>query len=765
MKKKSFPLFATQALRAMWLGTGVGLFLPIASMAAELVIHELPCSLESLIRLQIENATIWFADTVPLVLGIVGYLIGRRGDHLTQMANDLENVVQERTAKLVETNRSLEVQVAERKQAEAEVHRQKQYFETLVKNSPVAIVVSDLIQRITSCNPAFEHLFGYTEEEIVDQYLDDLVVPQESQNQARQYTHQVGLGKAIRGVGKRCRKDHSLVDVEIFGAPVVVNGEQVGILFLYHDLTDLIRAQHQAEAAARAKAEFMANMSHEIRTPLNAVVGMTSLLLSTSLNAEQQDYAETIRNSSDALLDIINDILDFSKIEAGRMSLEKQPFYLSDCIESALDLLAAHAAEKGLDLAYTVQENTPTKFAGDVTRLRQILVNLLSNAVKFTEEGEIVVSATSRSIAANQCELHFAVHDTGIGIPPERMDRLFQAFSQADASTTRRYGGTGLGLTISKRLVEMMGGQIRAESQAGVGSTFHFTILAETSPTTARITPQGAQPDLSGKRLLIVDDNATNRRILTRQTESWGMLPKALPSGPQALELLHAGESFDLAILDMHMPEMDGLALAQEIQKKHSPDSLPLIMLTSLGPQPDDLQGVKFAAYLVKPIKPAQLHAAIQSVLEKRAAPKKKTAKLARLDEQMGQRHPLRILVTEDNPVNQKVAVSLLGRLGYLADIASNGIEALQALARQEYDVVLMDVQMPEMDGVTATARIRADFPRQRQPRLIAMTADALEGDRERCLAEGMDDYISKPVRVEELVQVLEKCRPIGSTK
>jgi len=651
--------------------------------------------------------------------------------------------------------------ITNRKQIEFETLEQKKYFETLLQINPIAIVTLNLDHQITACNPAFEQLFGYTEDEIVGKKIDDIIAPEESREQAFLYTQKVEFGQMVHALGKRQAKDGRLIDVEIFGAPVVVNGEQVGIVGLYHDLTDLIRAQREAEAAAKAKSEFLANMSHEIRTPLNAIVGMTSLLLNTPLNAEQQDYAETIRNSSDALLYIINDILDFSKIEAGKMQLEQHPFYLSDCIETALDLVAASANQKGLDLAYTIQEGVPSKLTGDVTRLRQVLVNLLSNAVKFTEKGEIVVSVSARQVQDNTFELLFSVRDTGIGIPPDRLDRLFQAFSQVDASTTRKYGGTGLGLTISKRLVEMMGGKIWVESQVGVGSTFHFTILATTAVATARLAGLGQPPSLNGKRLLIVDDNATNRLILERYTKKWGMLPVQAESGPAALKLLENSEPFDLVILDMHMPDMDGITLASIIQEKYPPTVLPLIMLTSLGSRQEDAEKVSLAAYLTKPIKPAQLQSVLESIIQKQTQAVKKTATLLKLDESLGREHPLRILLVEDNPVNQKVAINLLKRLGYLADVSSNGLEALEALERQEYDVIFMDIQMPEMDGVTATAHIRQRYS-HRTPRIIAMTADALEGDRERYLEAGMDDYISKPVRVEELIQALQKCQPLS---
>ena len=674
--------------------------------------------------------------------------------------------------------------ITARKELEAALDRQRSYYASLVEISPVAVVLLTPDATVRSWNPAAERLFAYTAEEAIGRHIDDLVANDDAiRDEARQLTKLVA-GSAVHRITKRTRKDGSLVDVEVHVSPIHADSGLAGSYAIYHDITALQRAREEADAANAAKSAFLAAMSHEIRTPMNAVIGMTDLLLDTPLDPEQQDYAETIRTSGESLLTIINDILDFSKIEAGRMDLEHLPFDVGRAVEAALDVVAPLAAGKGIELAYDPQAAMPRAIVGDETRLRQVLLNLLNNAVKFTEKGEVELSVGGREldVAGGTWELTFTVRDTGIGIPPDRMSRLFQSFSQADVSTSRRYGGTGLGLAISRRLAELMGGSVTATSSglAGEGSTFTLRLVAAIAETLPAMPERPAgSPVLTGRRLLVVDDNATNRRIVRVLARGWGMIVRDTGSPAEALGWLVNGDPFDLALLDRQMPEMDGLELARRIRGTASNGRLPIVIFSSLGGRESAARGAlarhEIDAYLTKPLKPSQLFDTLIGVLPAptpadaadgdgsdardrapRVIPAAESDGAAPLP-------AMRILLAEDNAVNRKLAIKLLEGLGQTADTAENGREAVEAVEKRRYDVVLMDVQMPEMDGLEASRRICARWPREQRPRLIALTANALEGDREACLEAGMDDYLSKPIRRPALAEALARAVPAAS--
>ncbi len=661
------------------------------------------------------------------------------------------------------------VDVTERKMAEqalrdskAELSRQKAYAEELLQLSPVAIVTLDPEEHVVSWNPAAERLYGYTKEEAVGTHLDDLLFPTE---ELRQESRAVGRLADEQGlahvISQRARKDGKLVDVEILMVPLVLDGERTGYLVLYHDVTELLRAREDAEAASQAKSAFLATMSHEIRTPLNAVIGMGGLLLDTELTEEQRDFAEVIRTSGEALMRIIDDILDFSKIEAGKLDLEEGVVEIRACVEGALDLVSLAASEKDIELGCLVDDDVPAAIVGDATRLQQALVNLLANAVKFTAAGEVILAVAAENAGGRLWGVRFSVRDTGIGIPDEQMHRLFESFSQVDASTTRRYGGTGLGLAISKRLTDLMGGTLSVESEEGSGSTFHLEIVAREAAAPALKASDEAP--LAGKRLLVVDDNATNREIVRRLAESWDMLVEVVEHPTEALARIRRGDPFDIAVLDMSMPEMDGLELAREIRSSEELGGLPLLLLTSIGHLAEARGASAFSGQLAKPVKSSQLYDALVRVLATGPAP---APPPARHEETSIPGVPgLRLLVAEDNAVNSRLALALLEKLGYSADVVENGREALDALDGQRYDVVLMDVQMPELDGLEATRRIRERFGSGDGPRIIAMTANAMEGDRDECLAAGMDDYLAKPIRPEELSRALTRWLPASAAE
>jgi PAS domain S-box-containing protein len=539
------------------------------------------------------------------------------------------------------------------------------------------------------------------------------------------------------------------------GRPVRVEGAAADVTEQITAAQEIAEARDMALEASRQKSAFLATMSHEIRTPMNAVIGMTGLLLDTVLDDDQREFVETVRTSGDSLLCIINDILDFSKIEAGGLELEQQPFDLRSCVEDSLELVAATSNSKGLELAGDVDANCPSRVVGDVTRLRQVLVNLLGNAVKFTAQGEVVLSVEPVGNSSGELALRFAVADTGIGIPPDRVASLFDSFSQVDASTTRLYGGTGLGLAISNRLVEAMGGTLGVNSKPSVGSTFHFSVSL---PSAAPVTEVAGLPratTLDGRSVLVVDDNPTNRRILRLQLEGWGTSVIEAESGNAAIALVESGAQFDVAVVDMKMPGMTGQELAVWLRSSPTARHVPILLLSSRMDrpafQPDDL----FSSVLTKPVRSARLRHSLRNALLPDGRPSTVSAVF---EASAGSKHgALRVLLAEDNAVNQRLGRLMLEKLGCHVDVVGNGQEAVGAVLHIPYDVVLMDVEMPEMDGLEATRAIRRQLAADRQPQIVAMTARALVEDRHACTEAGMDDYLAKPVRLQELDAALTR--------
>ena len=669
--------------------------------------------------------------------------------------------------------------ITDRIKAEKRLRESEEQYRVLVETvqEGIAFVGADEGGTINYCNEAYAKILGFTAEELIGRSFFEFVDEGQGEVARRQRVLR------LQGVGSTYEITVTAADgakkvLSATGTPITnPDGSYGGAVQSIVDVTerkryeeDLQRARAAAEEASRAKSEFLANMSHEVRTPMNGVIGMTELLLGTPLDREQRDYAQTIKVSGENLLVIINDILDFSKIEAGQMQTEITDLDPRGVVEDVAALVAEQAHQKGLELASLVDPEVPAKLRGDPVRIRQVLTNLVGNAVKFTDSGEVVVRASLVGEDDISTTVRFEVRDTGVGIPPEKQRGIFESFSQADSSTTRRYGGTGLGLTISRLLVGLMGGRIWVESEPGVGSSFFFELPLQKEREGAALSQKTARSDLRGLRVLLVDDNPTNRRILSRQTASWGMSNKSAEDGPGALDELRAaargGEPYDLAVLDMQMPEMDGLQLARKIKSDPKISGTRLVLLTSMGRQRDDGREALAAgieAYLTKPVRQSELYDALANVLgdhtEDHGGEADLITRHSILEKRSGSGVP--VLVAEDNPVNQKVARRMLEVLGYSADVVENGAKAVEAVLGREYGAVLMDVQMPEMDGYEATGAIRRlEAVAGRRTPIIAMTANALAGDREQALEAGMDDYLSKPVQRDRLSEVLRHWIP-----
>jgi two-component system sensor histidine kinase/response regulator len=664
--------------------------------------------------------------------------------------------------------------ITEQKRAGEALRTSEMKYRTLYDSSRDAIMLATPEEGFFSGNPAAVELFGCrSEEEFTACTPADLSPEHQPDGVLSTVKAQQMMAIAMEEGSHLFEWTHKRVDGSEFYATVLltrmeIEGKRV-LQATVRDVTDekraaeaLRAAKEAAETANRAKSAFLANMSHEIRTPMNVIIGMTELVLETALSAEQREYLLALQESSEALLSLINDILDFSKIEAGKLDLDVTAFDLHESLGDTTRWLGIRAHGKGLELACRIRPEVPMSVVGDQARLRQVVVNLLGNAIKFTDQGEVVLEVRRQSASDGQVVLHFAVTDTGIGISKDKLEAIFDAFEQADNTTTRRFGGTGLGLAISSKLVEMMGGRIWAESEVGQGSTFHFTAqfnLAEEEA--ADRSP--LQPEvIGGTRVLVVDDNATNRLILQEMLANWGMVPSTAAGAREALRLLReadeSGQPFPLVISDVHMPEMDGFGLVDAIKQDPVIASTVIMMLTS-GDRPGDIahcERMGIAAYLLKPVKQSELFDAVMIALGVTVAEDEVVPVAA--GEQPPRTRPLRVLLAEDSLVNQKLAVGLLKRRGHSVVVASNGKEALAALELEKFDLVIMDVQMPEMDGLEATAAIRAKEKRTgAHLPIIAMTAHAMKGDRERCLDAGMDKYVSKPIRAKQLFDVIEE--------
>ncbi|OLD58400.1 MAG: hypothetical protein AUF60_09930 [Gemmatimonadetes bacterium 13_1_20CM_69_28] len=646
-----------------------------------------------------------------------------------------------------------------------ELARQHAYLDALIASTPVAIAVLDNQRTVRSVNPAFVTLFGYSATEVTGASIDGLIVPESLRSESGDLEARARAGEIVRVEVERRRKDGRHIQVRLSAAAVKAAAEG-GLVALYEDISDrkaaeqaMRAARDLAERVARARSAFLANMSHEIRTPMNAVLGFVELVLDTDLQVEQRRALELVRSSSEALLTILNDILDYSKIEAEHLELESIPFDLPKVVHATATLLAVRAREKHLELTVDVPPDVPHMVRGDPTRVRQVLMNLIGNAIKFTEQGEVDVSAAVVAYHDGRTSVRFRVRDTGIGISQEQLATIFDEFTQADVSMTRRYGGTGLGLAISRKLVALMGGRLSVTSEVGRGSEFSFTLRVPVETPTAAPTPSRAV-SLGGRRVLVVDDNETNRRILRDMLGAEGVAVHEAARADAGMAALRraaaAGTPFDLAILDAQMPDQDGFELAALVRADRKLATSKLLILTSAGQRGDGerCREMGIQAYLTKPIARADLIEAVRTVLAE-APPAGAAPALITRHSIAESRHTLRVLLAEDNVVNQQVATAMLVKRGHQVDVVGNGREAVDAVGARDYDLVLMDIQMPEMDGFAATAAIRA-LPRGRTIPIIALTAHALSGERERCLERGMTGYLAKPFKAHDLFAVIE---------
>jgi two-component system sensor histidine kinase/response regulator len=659
--------------------------------------------------------------------------------------------------------------------AEGTAHSRDHYLlNALLEAVPDYIYFKDADSRFIRTSAALVRSFGLSDASVIEGKTDfDFFTEEHARNAYNDEQEIMRTGKPVSKEEKETRPGRPDAWVLTTKMPLRdETGKIVGTFGISKDITELKlasqaleKARRDAESANRAKSEFLANMSHEIRTPLNGIIGMTDLAIETELTPEQRDYLDTVKISADALITVINDVLDFSKIEAGKIDFETTAFDLRDSLAGSLKTISVRADEKGLELLCEVASDVPDVVTGDPSRLRQIVLNLVGNAIKFTHEGEVTLRVACVEKNDVECTLQFTVADTGIGIAPEKQRTIFEAFSQADTSTTRKYGGTGLGLTISTRLVELMAGKMWLESEVGKGTQFHFTIkLGVADAQELEVGMSVPAEILKGVKTLIVDDNRTNRRILEGMLTRWGMKPSQVESGNEALKALAdaqaAGEPYRVILTDMHMPKMDGFGFIERIRENQHLSAATIMMLTSAGHRGDAArcQALGISAYLLKPIRQSELKVAIARILGA-AEHNDELPLITRysLGDAGEASRSLRILLAEDNPVNQRLAVRMLEKRGHRVAVSCNGREALEALAADAFDLILMDVQMPEMDGFEATAAIRKNEAGsgKRMP-IVALTAHAMKGDRERCLANGMDEYLAKPIRPEELDELLE---------